>query len=54
MGPLTEAFRKSDSTWSLATPSELNAGLKWWKQMHDDGLAEEFVLEREKLRAISG
>ena len=54
MAPLSETFRKSDSTWSLATPVELKAGLAWWKQMHKDGLAEEFVYEREKLRYRCG
>lgn len=29
--PFSENFRKSDSTWTLATEDELKAGLDWWK-----------------------
>ena len=39
-GPFSESFRKSDSTWTLASEDELKAGLDWWKRMIDNGKAE--------------
>ena len=35
--PFNENFRKSDSTWTLATESELKAGLEWWKGKIESG-----------------
>jgi hypothetical protein len=53
-GPFEETFRNGDSTWSLATPSELEAGLKWWRTVVDAGGAEAYLEEREAVRARVG
>lgn len=47
MAPFSAKFRDGDSTWSLARPQELEAGLKWWQKKVDNGEAEAFVEERE-------
>ena len=52
-GPFDESYRKSDSTWSLATKEELEAGLLWWKEQIDLGLAEKFVKEHELVKRIA-
>ena len=54
MAPFEEQFRNCDSTWSLATDEELSSGLAWWKTMHEDDLAVDFVHAREKLRESVG
>ena len=53
-GPFNESFRKSDSTWTLATEEELKAGLDWWKRMIDTGKAEAILEEQEKIRLVIG
>ena len=45
--PLSAKFRDGDSTWALARPQELEAGLKWWQKKIDDGSAAAFIEERE-------
>jgi len=50
MAPFYEEYRNCDSTWSLASSDELSAGLAWWQQMHDEGRAQDFVNNREKVR----
>ena len=53
-GPFSEQFRNSDSTWSLATEQELEAGLEWWRGMLDRGEAEGWLADREATRAKIG
>ena len=52
--PFSESFRKSDSTWTLASEDELKAGLDWWKRMIDEGKAEKILEEQEAIRKIIG
>ena len=53
-GPFTEGFRNADSTWSLATEDELEKGLLMLRQKIDSGVAEEWLVEREAIRAEIG
>ena len=53
-GPFGQLYRDGDSTWSLATPEELEAGLDWWQSMHDAGNAESWLAQREQIRAEIG
>ena len=53
-GPFDEVFRNGDSTWSLASEAELEAGLKWWRAKLDSGDGEAFLREREELRKAIG
>jgi len=53
-GPFSESFRKSDSTWTLATEDELKSGLDWWKRQIDNGQAEKILEEQEAIRLLVG
>ena len=53
-GPFRESWRNGDSTWSLATPAELERGLAEHRARVDAGEAEHFLAERELLRADVG
>ena len=53
-GPFSQLYRDGDSTWSLATPEELESGLDWWQSMHDANKAESWLEEREAIRAEVG
>ena len=53
-GPFDEHYRRSISMWSLATKEELEAGLIWWKEQIDLGLAEKILKEREERRSAVG
>ena len=53
-GPFNQAFRNADSTWSLATEPELEAGLKMLRAKIDAGEADAWLKEREALRAKIG
>ena len=53
-GPFDEKFRQTDSTWALATPEELEAGLAWWKEQIEAGLADEIMKKREARREEIG
>lgn len=53
-GPFNQAFRNADSTWSLATEAELEAGLKMLRAKIDAGEADAWLAERETLRAKIG
>ena len=53
-GPFDEKFRQADSTWALATPEELEAGLAWWKEQIEAGLADEIMKKREARREEIG
>jgi ubiquinone/menaquinone biosynthesis C-methylase UbiE len=54
-GPFLVDFRNGDSTWSLATAEELEAGLAWYrKEIFDAGRAQAFLDEREAIRAKVG
>ena len=53
-GPFSESFRKSDSTWTLASEDELKSGLDWWKRMIDNGKAEKILEEQEAIRKLIG
>jgi len=50
-GPFLQAWRDSDSTWSLATSQELEDGLDWWKSVDDK---EDFLKKREDIRKLVG
>mmetsp|Transcript_8396 Transcript_8396/g.9763 ORF Transcript_8396/g.9763 Transcript_8396/m.9763 type:complete len:346 (-) Transcript_8396:664-1701(-) len=52
-GPFKKGFRDADSTWSLASPQELEQGLQWLrKKIETDG--DKFLKEREAIRAVVG
>ena len=53
-GPLSKVYRAGDSTWSLATEAELDAGLEWWKGEIEAGRAEGFLAAREERRGAVG
>ena len=53
-GPFKQEFRNADSTWSLATKEELEAGLAWLQAKIDAGEGEKFLAEREAIRAKIG
>jgi SAM-dependent methyltransferase len=53
-GPLSPAWRAGDSTWSLATESELSQALDAVRIRLEDGSMDAFLEEREKLRAEIG
>ena len=53
-GPFRESWRNGDSTWSLATPLELERGLAEHFARVEAGDAERFLAEREELRARVG
>jgi len=42
------------STWSLATPEELEMGLKKWRQLVEEGKAEQYIAECEEQRRRLG
>ena len=44
----------SYSTWSLATPEELEAGLKNWRTLVEEGKAEQCVAKCEEQRGRLG
>lgn len=53
-GPFKQEFRDGDSTWSLATPEELNQGLDWLRKKIDCNEAESYLKQREELRGQLG
>lgn len=53
-GPLNEEYRNGDSTWSRATPDELEAGLAWWRTQITKGTAEDFMKQRDVIRQKIG
>lgn len=53
-GPFDPTYRNGDSTWSLASESELETGLDWWQSLVNQGRAKEFLKEREDIRAQIG
>jgi len=53
-GPFDENYRKSDSTWTLASEEELQAGLKWWKRMIENGQAEKILNDCKTVRNVIG
>ncbi len=53
-GPLSEAWRAGDSTWSLVTEEELTQALGTVTSRLADGSMAAFVEEREQLRAKIG
>ena len=42
------------STWSLATPDELEQALSSWKKKLEDGTADDFIKEKEVIRKEIG
>lgn len=52
--PFSETFRKGDSSWSLATKEELDAGLAWWKRQIDSGEAPKIFEKLEVSRKLWG
>ena len=53
-GPLSEAWRAGDSTWSLATEEELTHALDRVTSSLKDGSMAAFLEEREELRTKIG
>lgn len=53
-GPLDPSWRRGDSTWTLATDRELEAGLAWLRSMIDDHTVDAWLAERERLRREVG
>jgi ubiquinone/menaquinone biosynthesis C-methylase UbiE len=53
-GPFNEAYRNSDSAWSLARPEELKFGLAWLRAKIDGSEGEQYLVEREAIRAEVG
>jgi SAM-dependent methyltransferase len=53
-GPLSEAWRAGDSTWSLATEEELTQAVDTVTSRLEDGSMAAFMEEREQLRAKIG
>ncbi len=53
-GPLKQAYRDGDSTWSLATEEELSAGLERVRNMNAKGDMEQYLESRENLRRHIG
>jgi SAM-dependent methyltransferase len=53
-GPFRREWRDADSTWALATPDELAAGLAAHRARVDDGTADAWLAKREALRAEVG
>ena len=53
-GPFSQEFRNADSTWSLATETELEQGLAKLRAKIDDGSAQAWLREREAIRAEVG
>ena len=52
--PFDQVFRNGVSTWTLASPTELKKGLKWWKDEVDAGRAKNFLEQRETIRRLIG
>ncbi len=53
-GPLSEAWRAGDSTWSLASDAELASARRRVEQMNLEGGIQAYLDEREKLRLKLG
>ena len=53
-GPFSEQFRNMNSTWSLATDVELEAGLDWWTKMVESGQEEKIIEDCETIRKLIG
>jgi ubiquinone/menaquinone biosynthesis C-methylase UbiE len=53
-GPLSEAYRNADSTWSLATSSELERAQDQTRRLLESGAMSEFLSERERARSREG
>ncbi len=49
-GPFRKAYRDGDSTWSLATPAELEHGLARLRAMHEDGSMTAYLEQCENRR----
>ena len=52
--PFKPAFRNADSTWSLASESELEKGLAMLRAKIDAGEADAWLAEHEALRSRVG
>jgi hypothetical protein len=53
-GPLSEAWRAGDSTWSLVSDAELDSARQWVEQRNLEGKMQAFLDEREKNRLTVG
>jgi ubiquinone/menaquinone biosynthesis C-methylase UbiE len=53
-GPFDEKWRNMDSTWSLATATELEAGLQQWREQLENGVADEIIAKYEEQRRKIG
>ena len=47
-------FTLITSTWSLATSSELEAGLEQWREKIENGMADEVIAKYEEQRKKIG
>ncbi|MCK5862436.1 MAG: hypothetical protein KAH38_08115, partial [Candidatus Hydrogenedentes bacterium] len=54
MGPLKKEFRDGDSTWSLATPEELEQAQERVQLMNREGSIASYLETREDLRKSIG
>lgn len=53
-GPFDPVWRNCISFWSLATPEELEMGLRWWEQQVSSGKAQSIIARMEKNRDLLG
>ncbi len=53
-GPLDETWRRGDSTWTLATESELESGLEHLRRRLGDGTIDAWLEERDSRRKEIG
>jgi SAM-dependent methyltransferase len=53
-GPINKEFRDGDSTWSLATPEELERAIERTKTMNQEGRMAKYLDSREDLRKHIG
>ena len=53
-GPLKKSYRDGDSTWALATESELEIALARVRKMNANGSMKQYLESRENLRRHIG
>ncbi len=53
-GPLDASYRAGDSTWALATPTELDRAIQRTQKMNDEGTMTPYMAARDKLRQQIG
>jgi ubiquinone/menaquinone biosynthesis C-methylase UbiE len=53
-GPLDASYRAGDSTWALATPTELDRAIQRTQRKNDEGTMTQYIAARDKLRQQIG